>query len=189
MMIRAPWLKTSGQHAHTFIELVDLYRTVASLAGLPPPPSSSLGDVQGMDMSAVVANASMIPKHAAFSQYSRCPHSDPSFCKGKPDWCHNNCEQVQASDIGVMGYTVRTPSWRYTEWLAWDGNTCQADWDNVVARELYSHAQEGFYPIQFDCCENDNVAANPEHATVVQQHHELLIGKYKVPTAPIGCPV
>ncbi|MGB7325410.1 MAG: sulfatase [Rubripirellula sp.] len=52
----------------------------------------------------------------------------------------------------TMGYSVRTPRWRYTEWI----NTKTK---SIVARELYDH-QTTQRPVE-------NVANNPEHANLV----------------------
>ena len=51
-------------------ELVDIYPTVAALAGLPPPT-----DVDGKDLSVLWTTPAGSPplKAAAFSQYPRCP--------------------------------------------------------------------------------------------------------------------
>ena len=38
-----------------------------------------------------------------------------------------------------MGYTVRQPGWRYTEWVAFDNTTGKGNWSNVVGVELYTH--------------------------------------------------
>lgn len=58
-------------------ELIDVYPTLAALAGLPAP-----ADIDGTDLSSLwnaSASASTVPlKKAAFSQYPRCPteHED-----------------------------------------------------------------------------------------------------------------
>lgn len=185
MMVSAPWLGTAGQHASSFVELVDLYRTVVSLAGLPAPAA----DVDGDDVSHLVAAPGAMGKNASFSQYSRCPGSDPAVCAGLPAWCHNNCEGVTADKIGVMGYTVRTAGWRYTEWLSWDGSTCTAKWAAPpVARELYSHQGETPQPLCFDCGENANVVGDAAHAGVVAQLHAMLKARYDLPSNPRRCP-
>ena len=53
LIIRAPWLTASvGQHTQSFIELLDLYRTISALAGVPVPEAGVGGD----DLSAVLAS-------------------------------------------------------------------------------------------------------------------------------------
>lgn len=66
LMIHAPWLgpQSQGRHAKSFVELVDLYRTLSALVGLPTPPAG----VDGDDMSHVVADPTLAGKTAAFSQ-------------------------------------------------------------------------------------------------------------------------
>lgn len=116
LMVRAPWLPGSqGRHCSQFTELVDLYRTVASLAGLPTPDER----VQGKDVSRLLADPATPVATAAFSQYSRCPGERwwPAVTPGAPGWFMNNCELVPASNITAMGYTVRVEGFRYTEWF------------------------------------------------------------------------
>ena len=47
-----------------------------------------------------------------------------------------------------MGYTVRTPQWRYTAWVPMDNATARVDWTRPVADELYAVA--GDTPYDFD---------------------------------------
>merc|ERR1711941_64512 len=43
--------------------------------------------------------------------------------------------------FSVMGYSVRTESWRHTVWLHWDGKNLVGDFGRPpVGIELYSHA-------------------------------------------------
>lgn len=42
-------------------------------------------------------------------------------------------------DVPWMGYSMRTPEFRYTEWAKWDGKTQTADWTRLAGRELYDH--------------------------------------------------
>ncbi|KAH8050114.1 hypothetical protein JL721_11479 [Aureococcus anophagefferens] len=39
-----------------------------------------------------------------------------------------------------MGYSLRTPAWRYTLWLAWNGTALAADWDGESAEALRPRA-------------------------------------------------
>ena len=81
-------LRVPGQEpgvSSSLVELVDLYPTLADLAGLP------VGDhLQGSSLAPLVKDPSQVVKTAAFSQFSRS---------------------------GKRGYSIRTPSRRYTEWI------------------------------------------------------------------------
>ena len=47
--------------------------------------------------------------------------------------------------------SVRTASWRYTEWVTWDGSALRPVWDaQVAAVELYDHRGEETYPTNFN---------------------------------------
>ena len=41
-----------------------------------------------------------------------------------------------------MGYSIRTSSWRYTEWAAWDGALLKPRWNVSAGVELYDHAAD-----------------------------------------------
>jgi choline-sulfatase len=64
----------------------------------------------------------------------------------------------------VMGYSLRTDRYRYTEWTAKDGKT-------IVARELYDH--------QKDPAENVCLAEDPAYKETVSQLGELMKGGWK----------
>jgi iduronate 2-sulfatase len=59
----------------------------------------------------------------------------------------------------AMGYSVRTPSHRYTEWRDWQTG-------QTLARELYDHAA--------DPGESVNLAGRPESRDAVARHAALL---------------
>ena len=80
LIIRVPWLSHSiGQRTGVLAELVDLYRTLAELAGLGAEVQAS---VQGTSLAAVFDSPTMakgsaahlqgLPTKAAFSQHARC---------------------------------------------------------------------------------------------------------------------
>jgi arylsulfatase A-like enzyme len=122
LIVRAPGTKTGGQRTRAFVETVDLYPTLSELAGLPEPRH------QGLSFAPLLADPSRPWKTAAFSQYPR------------------------GSNAAVMGRSIRTDQFRYTEWQ--DTRSGQ-----VLARELYDHEQ--------DPGENANVASQPRYAAVV----------------------
>ena len=55
---------------------------------------------------------------------------------------------------GIMGYSLRTERWRYTEWI-------KQETGEAEARELYDHAADPFAYA--------NVVDNPENAELVRQ--------------------
>ena len=72
LLIRVPWKPASaGKHTQSLTELLDLYRTLVSLAGLPVDSIES--NVDGVDVSPLFDDPSSKLKTAAYSQYSRCP--------------------------------------------------------------------------------------------------------------------
>jgi arylsulfatase A-like enzyme len=68
----------------------------------------------------------------------------------------------------IMGYSMRTDRYRYTEWRMRDGS-------KVVARELYDH--------ETDPHETVNLAGVPEHAARVKELSERLSAGWRVAAA------
>ena len=61
-----PGLKTAGQASPRLAELVDLYPTLADLAGLTPPPG-----LQGVSLRPLLLNSTAEWSHPAFTQVQR----------------------------------------------------------------------------------------------------------------------
>eukprot|EP01065_Artemidia_motanka_P008387 TRINITY_DN14215_c0_g1_i1.p1 TRINITY_DN14215_c0_g1~~TRINITY_DN14215_c0_g1_i1.p1 ORF type:complete len:539 (+),score=166.32 TRINITY_DN14215_c0_g1_i1:50-1618(+) len=105
------------------VEAIDLFPTLVAAAGLadipacPQPANRSREEwlcTEGRSLLPLVTGAATEWPHAAFSQYER------------------------AGDA-VMGYTVRTDTYRYTEWVAFDAKAAEPDWSKSFGRELYDH--------------------------------------------------
>lgn len=188
LLIRAPWKKNViGKHSsNTFAELIDLYRTMVSLAGISVDDIES--DVDGMDLSPVFDDPTAYLKQMAFAQYSRCPGDRywPKREPGHPAWYMNNCEKVPSANISYMGYSIRSATHRYTEWFPWNGDQCEAVWDQSIGVELYDHTNEKPFPVDHDAFENDNVAE--DQPGQVSKHRKLLLAKYKDGNLHSGCP-
>lgn len=99
-----------GKHTTALVELIDLYPTLATLAGIDRKLNSRL---EGNDLSTVIADAAATVKDAAFTQ-----HQQPFYGSPK-NW-------------QAWGYSIRTANWRYTEWRSIGSG-------EVVGRELYDH--------------------------------------------------
>jgi uncharacterized sulfatase len=87
LVICTPHMKDAGTTSEKLVELVDLYPTLADLAGLTPPK-----DLQGFSMK------SLLDK----------PDDD--------SWDRPAFTQVYRGKDKISGRTVRTAKWRYTEW-------------------------------------------------------------------------
>ena len=129
LIIAAPQLKTTNRKTEALAELLDLYPTLAEQCGLPEPEG-----VQGKSLVPVLEDPEAKVKDAAFTQHPR-----PAYFKGRPD---------------VMGYSVRTARYRYTEWRDWETG-------KAVARELYAHDK--------DPAETRNIAGMAEMKGVVAE--------------------
>jgi iduronate 2-sulfatase len=107
LVIAPPKYAHGGQGTSSLVELLDLYPTLVDLCGLPP-----IDGHEGMSLKAVLDNPQHEIKSAALTQHPR-----PNYYKDEPE---------------AMGYSLRTPRYRYTEWRDWTSG-------RVVARELYDH--------------------------------------------------
>ncbi len=88
LLLAAPGLKSRGVRTDALVEFVDIYPTLADLAGLPLP-----SHLEGLSFKPVLADPHRPWKSAAFSQY-------PRSTDGKQ----------------LMGYSMRTDRYRFTVW-------------------------------------------------------------------------
>ena len=124
-----------GIRVPALTEFVDIYPTLAELCGLPVAK-----DLEGVSMVPLLADPSRPWKKAAFSQY---PHPR----KG----------------VGgtVMGYSMRTDQYRYTEWKDEKTGVVRDD-----ERELYD--------LKNDPLCKENIVFKPENKTLAAQLQEML---------------
>jgi iduronate 2-sulfatase len=88
LLLAGPGITARGAASPRVVEFLDLYPTLAALAGLTPPEG-----LHGRSLVPLLANASAPWNHAALSQVRR-----------------GNAREM------FMGYSVRTERWRYSEW-------------------------------------------------------------------------
>ena len=147
MMIRIPGLTDSGIVTEELAEFVDLFPTLVEAAGLPHmplcPDDSSKIELcrEGSSLISLMQNPNAPWKNASFSQYPRTLHRNGAH---------------------VMGYTMKTDKYRYTEWAKFNqAPTYKPDWNTIYGMELYDHT--------VDPDENNNVASVSTYADIKQQ--------------------
>lgn len=118
------------QRTNALVELLDLYPTLADLCGLDAPKN-----LEGRSLKPILEDPEAEVKSVALTQTPR-----PNYPRGKPP--------------KTMGYSIRTPRYRYTEWR--DFTT-----GNVQARELYDH--------QTDPAETKNLAVAEDQQAVLTE--------------------
>jgi iduronate 2-sulfatase len=127
LILAAPGAAANGRAVSRIVEYLDLYPTLADLARLPPPRG-----LEGRSLMALLKNP-------------------------QADWNHVAMTQVRRGgrQVGFMGYSVRTQTWRYTEW------------DNGKRGvELYNEVD--------DPSELHNLAEDAKHQKTVTEMQRLL---------------
>ena len=105
--------ESQGKETAALAELLDLYPTLASLAGIDGDLNERL---EGVSLAPVVKDLSASVQDAAFTQHQQPFYGPPSNWK-------------------AWGYSIRTDDLRYTEWRAIDGG-------EVIAQELYNYSAD-----------------------------------------------
>lgn len=116
------------------VELVDVFPTLVSLAGLAPlhhcqSPSFKIDlCTEGSNLVHLLGRHEHTPNHEmyAFSQYPR-----PS------DTIQEDSDLPSLANITVMGYSARTTDFRFTLWVGFDSSRFYANLSDVHAGELY----------------------------------------------------
>jgi iduronate 2-sulfatase len=114
LLISVPGGTSGGKRTQSLVEILDLFPTLVELCKLPAPEG-----LEGISLAPVLDDPTKTVKPAAFTQHPR-----PAYFDREPEGVPK-----------AMGYSVRTPRVRYTEWRDWQSG-------RVVARELYDHRQD-----------------------------------------------
>jgi iduronate 2-sulfatase len=146
LLIAVPGSGQAGHRTDSLVELIDLFPTLVELAQLP-----KLDGLEGTSLIPVLHDPRARVKTASFTQFPR-----PAYYDREPS------QTPQA-----MGYSVRTPLVRYTEWRDWKTGA-------VVARELYDASR--------DPAEMRNVVDAPALAVAQREAEERL--RERFPTSP-----
>ncbi len=128
LLIAVPGMKNAGQSTQAIVEMIDIYPTLVDLCGFEVPKN-----LDGMSLVPILNNPAHPGKSHAITQVSR----------------------GGGKNRLVMGYSVRTDRWRYTEW---DGGK--------QGRELYDH--------QNDPREMKNLANDERYESIMKELSSLI---------------
>ena len=106
LIIRVPDMAAPGVPTDALVEALDIYPTLVALAGLTPP-----AELDGHSFVPMLQDPTARTRDYALSQFPR-------------PWRPNGQE--------VMGYSIRTPTHRYTRWVEWPVRRTRAE-------ELYDY--------------------------------------------------
>lgn len=170
-----PWkTQAVGKKTTVKAELIDMYKTLAELAGIGPVESGPQG-VQGTSLAALFDDPEhpppMLAGKKAFSQIGRCSCGAFASCGGALECDANACARVPVPQFDFIGYSMRSDSWRFTAWVPFDNSTMRVDWSRLAATELYDLQGDDGSNFDFDGY-NVNVAA-AHNATCAEMLEEL----------------
>jgi len=175
-MMRVPWLgeRARGRHSKALVEVVDVYRTLCDLMGVPLPDDDV--PLDGVSLRPLLEDPSLGKvKDVALSVHPRCKHAGmPVYgSRGLPGGADNSCLNVERTDFTWMGYTMRTDRYRYTEFVRWNGTTLSPEWSQLRAHELYDHARDLGRWTDPDDFENVNLAPSADPELLAQLSKQL----------------
>ena len=127
LLLRVPGAKGNGRGCGAIVESLDIYPTVAEFCGVKPPKN-----LAGTSLMPLLKNPDKRWSRPAYTQVTR-----------------GNTNNF------IMGYSVRTERWRYTEWA-----------NGTRGAELYDHEKD---PREFT-----NLARDEKYAGTVKEMRKLL---------------
>jgi len=156
LIIYAPGYKSAKTKSMS--EFIDIFPTICDLAGLNIPEY-----LDGKSLKPIMNNAKAVIKEFAISQYPR------AYIDAKSD---TTFERLGYSLGNVMGYSLRTETYRYTLWIK-DNYRSYLPFNNnlVIARELYDYKK--------DPLETVNVVDEKKYSKVTNELNEKLLAFFK----------
>ncbi len=137
LIVATPERQHAGVATEALTELVDLYPTLVELSGLPLPEH-----LAGQSMTPILEDPTHPGKSAALT-----------VARSRARWT-----RPEMPNEPVLGHTIRTPRFRYTEWA-----------EGQAGVELYDY--------QEDPQEYVNLADSPEHVETMTRLKQLLDDK------------
>lgn len=143
-------------YVHDPVMLLDLFPTLAAASGLPVPQpcqsrfltANETTCTEGLDILPVLGSVSS-QRMDILTQYPR-----PSV---QPQW---DSDQPKLADISIMGYSMLSTAYRYSEWVKFNTTSFKPDWGVCFAKELYD--------LSIDPREDRNAADKVAYVSVVE---------------------
>ena len=148
LIFRVPGQKPETNVTDGIVEMLDIYPTIAELCGLQAP-----GYLHGSSFAPLLKNPEKEWREAAISEVGRWTERNPLH-RDSANW-----------NSKLMGKSIRTATWRYTEWGEGD-----------LGKELYDHKND---PREFT-----NLANQKKFNATMQQLKENYFEKMPVLPAP-----
>ncbi|XP_065844078.1 iduronate 2-sulfatase-like [Oscarella lobularis] len=164
LILHVPGVTDGGMRTNALVELVDVFPSLAEIAGIPVPPlcpeeeNDILACVEGLSVVPLLGNPMRKWKNATFSQFAR-----PGPLNGLPR-ISNYTFDPKLGYEQAMGYSIRSDHYRYTSWLGFNSAEAKANWTFWFADELYDHTK----PTTNFNDENDNDSSDTLHKTLIE---------------------
>ncbi|XP_065846812.1 iduronate 2-sulfatase-like [Oscarella lobularis] len=182
LILHVPGVTDKGMRTKALVELVDVFPSLADVAGIPVPPLCPEGEnnllacVEGSSVAPLLKNSSRPWKSAAFSQYPR-----PGPMNGLPQVPRHSPFDHKLGVEQVMGYSVRSDQYRFTEWLSFNATEAKGNWTGGAwGVELYDHTKQ---TKNFDD-ENEDMYFNTGNKSIIEEHEALLRAGWRAAQPP-----
>ena len=157
LMFRIPGMN-EGKKSDILVEMLDMFPTLVDAAGIGFTDNITQ-QLEGKSLLDIIDGTNDDHEYYAYSQYPR---------GGK------------APDFNVMGVSLRTNEWRYTEWLDWNpgSNTSKPYpiWGGTNhGIELYNHSNITTDENDMNGYDNYNLAYEEGMQSTVKQLHDILV--------------
>eukprot|EP01084_Bolivina_argentea_P093701 168483_1 len=152
LMIRIPGLN-EGMKSDVLIEMLDIYPTlIDATIGFNDNIKKQL---QGKSVLNLIKDPSMFINYYAYSQFNRT-----------------------INDESIMGVSMRTTQWRYTEWVGFNPGSIVSEpsfiWNVSYGVELYNHSNNTIDENDMNAYDNYNLAYNDDMKSIINQLHDQL---------------
>ena len=158
LLFRIPGVN-EGMKSDVLVEQIDIFPTLIDASGLGFDSKSNITkQLEGKSLVKFIKNPDLWENYYAYSQYPR---------------------GGQAPDFDVMGISMRTPQWRYTEWLEFNAGDNETRgypvWNGKkYGIELYNHSNITTDENDMNGYDNYNLAYDDDMQDLVKQMHDKL---------------